>query len=387
MSKQLISANHAAAAAATLAARANRNARGFCSGVYPITPQTECIERLCSEDIEKGHVVRVESEHSAMGVCIGGALSGARTFTASSSNGLAYMAENVFAAGFFRLPIVMMAVNRTLGPPWNIWVDHGDTMMLRDSGWIQLYCEDNQEVFDTILFAYRLAEDPRVFLPVLVCQDAFVLSHTMMMTDIAEQEKVDAFLPQLDLPFRISDKPRVVGGLDFPHQTEMHKEQHIDVMRSVPAVYNDVQDEFERAFGRRPADAVVPYQMNDAELVIVSMGTTASTVRAAVDAARSRGVKAGGLRVRMFRPLPEDALRAALEGRKRVAVIDRNLSPGLGGILWGEMRALANPGAVVQNYLVGLGGGDIRPEHIEWIIQDVATRESAGEPVFMEAGE
>ncbi|HET6348626.1 MAG TPA: pyruvate ferredoxin oxidoreductase, partial [Candidatus Krumholzibacteria bacterium] len=276
MSQHLISANHAAAEATILAARANRTARGFCSGVYPITPQTECIERLCSVEIEKGDVVRVESEHSAMGVCIGGALSGARTFTASSSNGLAYMAENVFAAGFFRLPIVMMAVNRTLGPPWNIWVDHGDTLMLRDAGWIQFYCEDNQEVFDTVLLAYRLAEDARVFLPVMVCQDAFVLSHTMMMTDIPTQEQVDRFLPALDLPFRITDVPRVVGELDFPHQTEMHRQQHIDAMKQVIPVYARVQDEFESIFGRRPPDVVVPYRMDDAEIAIVSMGTTTS---------------------------------------------------------------------------------------------------------------
>jgi pyruvate/2-oxoacid:ferredoxin oxidoreductase alpha subunit len=333
--------------------------------VYPITPQTECIERLCGVTIEKGNVVRVESEHSAMGVCIGGSISGARTFTASSSNGLAYMAENVFAAGFFRLPIVMMAVNRTLGPPWNIWVDHGDTLMLRDSGWIQFYCEDNQEVFDTTLLAYRLAEDARVYLPVMVCQDAFVLSHTMMMTDVPDQQQVDRFLPVLDLSFRVSDKPRVVGGLDFPHQTEMHREQHIEAMKQVP----------------------VPYRMDDAEIAIVSMGTTASTVRTAVDAARKRGIKAGGVRVRLFRPLPENSIATALRACSRVAVMDRNLSPGLGGILWGEIRGLAQPKAVVQNYLVGLGGGDIRPEHVEWIIQDVTARDQAGEPVFMEAGE
>ena len=387
MTMQLISANHASAAAATLAARANRKARGFCSGVYPITPQTECIEQLCKEEIEKGAVVRVESEHSAMAVCIGGALSGARTFTASSSNGLAYMAENVFTAGFFRLPVVMMAVNRTLGPPWNIWVDHGDTLMLRDAGWIHLYCEDNQEVHDSILLAFRLAEDERILLPVMVCQDAFVLSHTMMMTDIPDQAAVDAFLPPLNLPHRVTDKPRVVGGLDFPHQTEMHRKQHIEAMSRVIGVYGEVQDEFERHLGRRPADPVVPYRMDDADLVLVSMGTTASTARLAVDAARARGIRAGSLRIRMFRPLPEAALRAALAGKKRVGVIDRNLCPGLGGIVWGETRGLADPGAVVQNYLLGLGGGDIRPVHLERILDDLAGRERAGEPEFMEAVE
>mgnify|MGYP001567056139 FL=1 len=387
MTMQLISANHASAAAAMLAARANRKARGFCSGVYPITPQTECIERLCVEEIEKGSVVRVESEHSAMAVCIGAALSGARTFTASSSNGLAYMAENVFTAGFFRLPVVMMAVNRTLGPPWNIWVDHGDTLMLRDSGWIQLYCENNQEVHDSILLAFRLAEDERVLLPVMVCQDAFVLSHTMMMTDIPDQAAVDAFLPPLNLPHRVTDKPRVVGGLDFPHQTEMHRKQHLDAMSRVIGVYEEIQSEFERHFGRRPPDPVVPYRLDDAELVIVSMGTTASTARLAVDAARERGIRAGALRLRMFRPLPEAALRAALAGKRRVAVIDRDSSPGLGGIVWGEVRGVTEPGAVVQNYLVGLGGGDIRPEHVERILEDLAGRERAGEPLFMETGE
>jgi len=387
MTMQLISANHASAKAAMLAARANRKARGFCSGVYPITPQTECIEHLCEEEIEKGSVVRVESEHSAMAVCIGAALSGARTFTASSSNGLAYMAENVFTAGFFRLPVVMMAVNRTLGPPWNIWVDHGDTLMLRDAGWIQLYCEDNQEVHDSILLAFRLAEDERVLLPVMVCQDAFVLSHTMMMTDIPDQAAVDAFLPALNLPHRVTDKPRVVGGLDFPHQTEMHRKQHLDAMGRVLGVYAEIQGEFERHLGRRPPDPVVPYRMDDAELVIVSMGTTASTARFAVDAARERGIRAGSLRLRMFRPLPEALLRDALAGKRRVAVIDRDTSPGLGGIVWGELRGLADAGAVIQCYMVGLGGGDIRPEHVTRVLDDLAGRDRTGEPLFMEAGE
>ncbi len=387
MTMQLISANHASAAAATLAARANRRGRGFCSGVYPITPQTECIELLCEEEIEKGSVVRVESEHSAMGVCMGASLEGARAFTASSSNGLAYMAENVFAAGYLRLPIVMMAVNRTLGPPWNIWVDHGDTLMLRDAGWIQFYCEDNQEVHDTTLLSFRLAEDEQVLLPVMVCQDAFVLSHTMMMTDIPDQDAVDRFLPPLKLPHQLTDRANVIGGLDFPHQTEMHRKQHLEAMGRVPGVYARVQDEFERAFGRRPADPVVPYRMEDAELVILSMGTTASTVRAAVDIARSAGIKAGALRLRMFRPLPEALLRKHLAGRRRVGVVDRDSCPGLGGIVWGEVRGLGDPGAVVQSYLVGLGGGDIRPEHITRAIEDLAARSSAGEPVFMEAGE
>jgi pyruvate/2-oxoacid:ferredoxin oxidoreductase alpha subunit len=384
MATELITANHAAGLAATLAGRANRGARGFGSGVYPITPQTECIELLCDQEIEKGHVVRVESEHSAMAVCMGFALGGARTFTASSSNGLAYMAENVVAAACYRLPIVMMAVNRTLGPPWNIWVDHGDTLMLRDAGWVQLYCEDNQEVFDSVLLAYRLAEDPRVLLPVLVCQDAFVLSHTMMPTEVPGQAEVDRYLPPLDLAHRVTSEPRTVGGLDFPHETEVHRRQLQEAMDRVPEVYGEARDAFEEVFGRRPADVVVPYRMEDAEVALVSMGTTAATAREAVDRARAEGLRAGALRVRMFRPLPAAELRAALAGVARVAVVDRDLSPGFGGVLWGEVRGLADPGAVVQGYVTGLGGGDVRPEHLLDVLRDAAARREAAAPLFRE---
>ncbi len=385
MSEELVSGNHAAALAATLAARANRGGRGFGSGVYPITPQTECVELLCRLPIEKGHVVRVESEHSAMAVCMGFSFAGARTFTASSSNGLAYMAENVFSAGLYRLPIVMMAVNRTLGPPWNIWAEHGDTLMLRDAGWIQLYCEDNQEVADTILAAYRLAEDRRILLPALVCQDAFFLSHAMARTSLPEQAAVDAFLPPLDLPHRLlPDVPRTIGGLDWPRENEVHRRELHEALARVEEVYGEVQAAFAKSFGRALADPIVPYRLDDAEIVLVSMGTTAATVRAAVDEARSRGIRAGALRVRLFRPFPERRLAAALAGRK-IGVLDRDLSPGLGGILWAELRGV--PGiSPAQGYVAGLGGGDIRPEHVAGILDDLRARSKATEPVFVEVG-
>jgi len=383
---QLISANHAAALAAALAGRANRSARGFCSGVYPITPSTECMELLCNQEIEKGHVVRVESEHSAMAVCMGAAASGARTFTTSSSNGIAYMAENVAAAALLRLPVVMVAANRTLGPPWNVWADHGDTLMLRDTGWVQFYCADNQEVFDTVLCAYRLAEDPRVLLPVLVCQEAFVLSHTMAQTDVASQEKVDRFLPPLELRARLADTPRVLGGIDVPHTTEVHRAQHQEAMGRVFEVYREIQGEFEAVFGRRPADPVVPYRAEDAELLVLSMGTIPSTVDRVVDEARARGVRLGSLRLRTFRPFPAEQLAHHFRGVKRIAVIDRNISLGFGGVLWGEARGLADPGAVVQGYMAGIGGGDVRPSHVEAIVEDLRTRGAAGAPVLVEAG-
>ncbi len=387
MTIEFISANHAAAMTATLAGKANRKARGFGGGIYPITPQTECIELLCKQEFEKGDLVRVESEHSAMAVCMGYSLSGARSFTASSSNGLAYMTENVYAAAFYRLPIVMMAVNRTLGPPWNIWVDHGDTLLLRDAGWVQMYCEDNQEVADAILIAYRLGEDKRVMLPVMVCQDAFVLSHTMMQTDIPSQEQVDEFLPELDLPHRVTDRPVTVGGLDFPHETEAHRVQHHQALGRVFEVYSEIQDEFEAIFGRRPADPIVPYRMDDAEVVVISMGTTASTVRVAVDEAREAGFKVGSLRVNMYRPWPEEILGEHLQNAKCIAILDRDISLGHGGVLWSEARGLASKEALVQGYILGLGGGDIRPGHISQVIADLQARDESSQPVIMEVGQ
>lgn len=387
MNTQMISGNHAAALAATLAGRANRSGRGFCSGLYPITPSTECMEFLCQQSIDKGHVVRVESEHSAMGVCIGASASGARAFTTTGGNGLIYMAENAMVAALLRLPVVMAVANRTIGPPWNIWTDHGDSLLLRDTGWVQLYCGDNQEVFDSVLAAFRLAEDPRVLLPVMVCQEGFILSHTMMQTATAEQAQVDEFLPPLDLPHRLAESPRTLGSFDTAHMTEVHRKQHHDALASAREVYEEVQADFHKVFGRRPPDPVIPYRANDAELLIVSMGTVSATVKSVVDRARTRGLRLGALRVMMFRPFPADLLSQVLSGIPRIAVIDRNISLGFGGVLWGEVRGLAQPGAIVQNYVAGVGGGDVRPEHIEEMVADVYGRKVAGEPVFMGVGE
>ena len=289
MTVELLSGNHAAATAAILAGRANRGGRGFVSGLYPITPSTECMELLCAQEIPKGQVVRVESEHSAMGVCIGAAAAGARTFTATSANGLIYMAENAVAAALLRLPVVMMVANRTLGPPWNVWADHGDSLFLRDAGWLQIYCSDNQEVLDSVLCAYRMAEDPRLLLPAMVCQEAFVLSHTVTQTDVPEQEAVDRFLPPLDLRTRLAGEARVLGGIDSPHVTEVHRAQHQEAMSRVFEVYEEVQEAFQSAFGRRPPDPVVAHRAEDAETLVVSMGTLASTVEGVVDAERARG--------------------------------------------------------------------------------------------------
>jgi pyruvate/2-oxoacid:ferredoxin oxidoreductase alpha subunit len=385
MSAKLLSANHGAALAATLAGRANRAGRGFCSGVYPITPSTECMEFLCLQEIEKGRVVRTESEHSAMGVCIGAAAAGARTFTVTSSNGLAYMAENCMAAANLRLPVVLAVANRTLGPPWNLWTDHGDALMLRDFGLVQFFCADNQEVFDTILCAFRLAEDPDVMMPVMVCMDGFILSHSVTMTEIPDQAQIDRFLPLTAIPHQLGDTPHTLGQIEVPHQTEAHRQQHHAAMLGVPLVYAAIQDSFEAIFARRPADAVVAYRAEDADTLIVSMGTIGATAERAVDMLRAQGHRVGALRVRLFRPLPVAAIRKWFAGKQRIAVIDRNISLGFGGILWGEVQALADPGTVVQNYLAGLGGGDVRPEHITGMLADLLPRQVAGQPAMVEA--
>ena len=217
MARALVTGNHAAGYALAVAGQANRDARGCAAGAYPITPQTEIIEFLRGFEFSKGRIVAVESEHSAMGVCIGASLSGARSFTASSSNGLAYMTENVFAAGYYRLPIVMIAVNRTLGPPWNIWVDQGDSLALRDAAWLQFYVEAHQDLVDTILISFRVAEDSRILLPAMVAMDGFITSHTQMVVDLPDQKLVDRYLPPCHVPHRLrSDHPTTVGGLTWP---------------------------------------------------------------------------------------------------------------------------------------------------------------------------
>lgn len=385
MTTQLLSGNHGAALAATLAARANRFGRGFCSGVYPITPSTECMEYLCGQSIEKGRVIRVESEHSAMGVCIGASAAGARSFTATSSNGLAYMTENCVAAASLRLPVVLAVANRTMGPPWNIWADHGDALMLRDLGLVQFYCADNQELFDTVLAAFRLAEDAGVMMPVMVCMDGFILSHTVAPTDIPDQEQVDRFLPVSEIPHPLGHTPHALGQIEIPQQTEAHRMQHHAAMLGVPAVYAGIQQEFAAQFGRTLADPLVAYRADDADTLIVSMGTIGCTAERTVDRLRERGIKVGALRVRLFRPFPMEALRHWFISRRHIAVIDRNISIGSGGVLWSELRALAAPGTVVQNYLAGVGGGDVRPEHIERMLDDLHARSDSGLPIMMEA--
>jgi pyruvate/2-oxoacid:ferredoxin oxidoreductase alpha subunit len=340
---------------------------------YPITPQTHIVEALsefCAEGIMDAKFICVESEHSAMAACIGAASAGVRTFTASSSHGLALMHELLHWAAGARLPIVMAEVNRALGPGWNIWMDQSDSLSQRDTGWIQLYCEDGQEVLDTTLQAYRLAET--VNLPVMVVLDAFFLSHTYEPVDVPDQKEVNAFLPpfspkiQLDL-----DNPTAIGQMAPPAFYMEMRHSIQQAMQSVPYHFQQVEKSFESIFNRAYGP-VSAYQCDDAELIFVMAGTAASTCKQAVTDLRANGKKAGVLRLKMFRPFPHLYVWKYLENAKKIMVLDRNCSFGVGGIFAQELRSslyLNHKRPQLYSFISGMGGRDITVDHFIEMIE------------------
>ncbi|MBN1605996.1 MAG: hypothetical protein JW940_05155 [Polyangiaceae bacterium] len=384
---KLCTGNYVAGYALALAGEANRHARGVAAGGYPITPQSEILEFLRGFRFTKGRVQPVESEHSAMALCMGASLAGARAFTASSSNGLAFMVENIYAAGFCRLPIVMVAVNRTLGPPWNLWVDQGDTLALRDTAWLQFYCETHQDICDTVLMAFRIAEDPRVLLPAVVAYDGFIVSHTSMGVDLPTQQLVDRYLPPCNVPHRLDhEHPHMAGAILTPEDTFSHRIEVEQAMARVPQVLEEARAEFDSVFGRTPDGALVSYRTEDAEAVLLACTSVASTAREAVDSLRARGAAVGLVKLKQFRPFPRAPLREAVGAARRIGVLDRNISPGSGGVFWGETCTTFTGRAdvLIQDYLVGLGGGDVTPDIIERAAVDLLGRERAGEPAWPE---
>jgi pyruvate/2-oxoacid:ferredoxin oxidoreductase alpha subunit len=382
----LVTGNHAAGYSLSLAGEANRRAGGSVCGIYPITPQTEIVEYVAKFPFTRGRVIPVESEHSAMGVCIGAALGGARAFTASSSNGLAYMAENIMVAAFYRLPIVMATVNRTLGPPWNIWADQGDTLMFRDFGWVQLYCDSNQDVADTLLLAFRLAEDQRIMLPVMVSMDAFIVSHTAMEARLATPEQVEAYLPDCEVPHRLDNQnPVTVGGMAWPRETMSQRLDLDEAMARVPGVLEEHRAAFAEIFGRPVSPAVCGWFTEDAETLLVTSGTVTLTALDVVRELRREGRRVGLVRIKMFRPFPAAEIRDLCAGVHRVGVLDRNYSAGSGGVFCHEVKAcLQGHGApMVQGYLAGVGGGDVVPGLVREAADDLLARETAGAPEWL----
>jgi pyruvate/2-oxoacid:ferredoxin oxidoreductase alpha subunit len=357
--KKVIEGSHAVSEAARLA-------RVQVIAAYPITPQTHIVEALsqyCSDGTLNARFINVESEHSAMAAVIGAASGGARAFTASSSHGLAYMHELLHWASAARLPIVMAEVNRALGPGWNIWTDQTDSLAQRDTGWIQLYCEDGQEALDTTLQAFRLAE--AVNLPVMVVLDAFYLSHTFEPVDVPDQEMVDRFLPPPAPRIRMDTAdPCAVNQLVTPAAyMEMRYNTQL-AMEEAQRRLVQIEKEFETIFNRTHG-LVEAVHCEDAEIIMVTTGTVTGTCRQVLADLRSQGEKVGLFKLKLFRPLPVDLICRHLKSTPKIAVIDRNISFGAGGIFAQEIRAaLCNqePHPKVFGYVAGLGGRDITPD-------------------------
>ncbi|MBK5098397.1 MAG: pyruvate ferredoxin oxidoreductase [Gemmatimonadetes bacterium] len=342
---------------------------------YPITPQTQIVEELsdmCADGRLPARYIKVESEHSAMAACIGASAAGVRTFTATSAQGLALMHELLHWAAGGRLPIVMADVNRAMAPGWNIWTDQNDSLSQRDTGWIQLYCETNQEVFDTTIQAFRLAET--INLPVMVILDAFFLSHTSEPVDLTDQEIVDEFLPRREAQYKLDPAdPHAFGALVRPDAYMEMRWQQQEAMRETLTLMPEIEEEWAKLTGRRYG-AIEKYRTEDAELLLVTSGTITSTARHVVDERRKRGEAVGLVKVKMFRPFPTGALREALAGADRVAVLDRNISPGHGGIFAEEIRSALYDVPLEDRprlfgYVLGLGGRDVTPAVIDSIVE------------------
>jgi pyruvate ferredoxin oxidoreductase alpha subunit len=348
---------------------------------YPITPQTTVVEEF-SSFVANGQVhteyVTVESEHSAMSAAIGASAAGARVITATSSQGLALMWEMLYIASAMRLPIVMHNANRALSGPINIHCDHSDSMGARDSGWVQLHSESAQEAYDNTLMAVRIAEHPDVKLPVMVCLDGFIITHSIDKLDLEDDAEVKAFVGDYVPENALLDvaNPVTHGSFDPLHGYYFEwKRQQDEAMAQAARVIGEVSKEFGKKFGRTYGH-IAPYLMDDAELAIVVLGSTAGNVKAVVDDLRMRGVKAGMVKVRSFRPFPSEEIADALAGAKAVAVLDRSDTPGAaGGPVWLEVRsALYDRGTrlPVIDYLYGLGGREVNLELIETVYNDLA---------------
>ncbi len=357
-----------------------RLARAEVISAYPITPQTQVVELLsqfCEEGLLKARFIKVESEHSAMAALVGAASTGARTFTATSAQGLALMHEMLHWAAGARLPIVMANVNRAMGAPWSVWTDQNDSLSQRDTGWLQIYCESNQEVLDTVLQSFKLAETVR--LPVMLILDAFVLSHTAEPVEIPDPEDADRFLPPYRPGLRLDPSdPRAFNGLTTPDSYMEFRVAMQESMTQALEVAKSVDQQFAAIFGRSYG-IIEAYRCDDAELMVITSSTVTSTAREVIDRLRDEGRRVGLLKIRLFRPFPAEELRRLCAGAAKLAVIDRNIGFGVGGIFAQEVRAALYNHLVVPVYgfIAGLGGRDITPETILEIVQWAETNEPA----------
>ena len=359
--KQVVKGNFATAVAAKLA-------RVDVVPAYPITPSTlfpEQISTYIANGEMDAELLLTESEHSAMSAAIGASASGARVVTATASQGLKLMSEMLFIASGMRLPIVTAVGNRALSAPINIWCDHQDTIAERDSGWLQFYAENNQNALDLMLMAFKISEDRRVLLPSMVGLDAFVLTHTMEGVDVPLQEEVDEFLPPYKPVYTLDVKnPMTFGSFGTPAHYMEFKYQQWEAMENAQKVIDEVFSEFCEKFGRK-YEKVSEYRTDDADIIILTMGSMSGTARAAVDSMREKGIKVGAAKLTVFRPFPFREIKMLARKAKVLAVADRNISFGFGGAVFAEIAgALINEKEkpMLIDFIIGLGGRDITQE-------------------------
>ena len=346
---------------------------------FPITPSTE-IPQYFSTFVSNGKVdtefIAVESEHSAMSACIGAEAAGARAMTATSSNGLAYMWEMIYIASASRLPIVMPLVNRALSGPLNIHNDHSDAMGIRDSGWIMLFSENNQEAYDNLIMAHRIAEHKDVMLPLAVCQDGFITSHSIENIELIEDDKVKDFVGTYKPEHYLlnSKEPIAVGPMDLQAYLFEHKYQQSQAMKNAKKVILEVAKDFEKMTGRK-YELFESYKLEDAEIAIVCMNSTAGTTKVVVDELREKGIKAGLLKLRVFRPFPAEEIAKALENVKAVAVLDKADSlNACGGALFTDVTSgmyVNNCSVPTVSYIYGIGGRDTTTKDILSVYEDL----------------
>jgi pyruvate/2-oxoacid:ferredoxin oxidoreductase alpha subunit len=343
---------------------------------YPITPQTSLTETL-SQFIEGGELqaeyVRVESEHSAMTVCIAASTVGARVFTSTSSHGLLYMHEQLHWAAGSRLPIVMCCINRGVGAPWSIFNDQQDSISQRDTGWVQIYCRDNQEIIDTVIQAYRIAE--LIYAPVMVCYDGFVLSHTTMPVHVPDERQVKDFLPPYK-PHTILNPqdPRNINPVIFPWRRmdaeDCLRDGYMELRYKLQAalddakpVINEISRAYANCFGRDHGGMLWQYRLDDAECIMVGMGSIATEATMAADMLRDQGLRAGVIGIRVYRPFPGEEVRKALKDARAVLIFEKDISYGYEGALCSDLKAAlygSNVQATIHNYIAGLGGRDVK---------------------------
>jgi len=348
---------------------------------YPITPQTHIVEGL-GELVKSGSLknceyINVESEFAALSVAIGASAAGARSYTATSSQGLLFMAEAVYNASGLGLPIVMTLGNRAIGAPINIWNDHSDAMALRDAGWIQLFAETNQEAVDLHIQAFRLAET--LSCPVMVCVDGFILTHAVERIDVPEQELVDAYLPPYE-PIQVLDPsdPVSIGAMVGPDAfMEVRYLEHHKQMRALDLI-PELAAEFKEIFGRESGGLVRPYRLDDAQTIVVAMGSVNGTIKDVIDDRRAAGDKIGCLSICSFRPFPLEEVRAHLLGARRIVVLEKSLAVGLGGVLAAHVRmALRGRGQLVYTLIAGLGGRPILKKSLSAFLSKVESEPHA----------